>query len=78
MQVGAGDSAHLGFESVIEPGGFEQFGGAGHHHGAVPSDRAVPESAGQLGLADSRAQDQGAMRAVDEAERGASVPRRRS
>ena len=63
QQLDAGESADLGFQGVIEPGGLEpleQLGGGGHEHGAAAADGDVAERAGQMGLADSdRAQDAG-------------------
>jgi len=70
--------ADLGVQGVVEPGGLEfleQLAGRGHVHAAAAPDRDVPQRAGQVRLADpDRAQEQGAVRAVEEPQADQLVP----
>src|SRR5262249_53501984 len=55
-QLDAGEAAHLGFDGVVEPGGFEsleQLVGAGDVYGVSAADGDVAEGGGQVGLADA-------------------------
>ena len=78
QQWDVGEAAHLGVDGVVEPGGFEPFEqlvGAGHVHADAAAHGDVPQCGGQVGLAYSdRAEQQGAVRAVEEAQRDQFVP----
>src|SRR5215510_8702748 len=77
-ELDSGEAAHLVVEGVVEPGGFEPFeqlAGAGHVHGASAADGDVPQRGGHVGLPDAdRAEDEGAVRAVEEPQAGQFVP----